>query len=209
MHQLEAPSLTISTRQEIVEKFWDEGVYQTTDSPQDDCYFEYFGSQCRLARQYDDPHSPICTLRNVCEIVRQMKADETREAIEADLALKLDNYQKNDEGLLSNVINLAIRLWLMMHIGKLPRGVTGQATIAWKAGTLKAAIHEHFQHQLILTDSVKFEKVFNLRNVERIADIKIQWTPNLVDHLKFNEDGKKPVLNIFHHATFLKYHEKR
>jgi hypothetical protein len=39
--------------------------------------------------------------------------------------------------------------------------------------------------------------------------VKIQWTPNLIDHLKFNEDGKKPVLNVFHHATFLNYHKKR
>jgi hypothetical protein len=59
-----------------------------------------------------------------------------------------------------------------------------------------------------LTDQVKLEKIFNLRNLERVT-LEDQWTPNLVDRLKFNEDGKKLVLNVFHHATFLRYHEKR
>jgi hypothetical protein len=141
--------------------------------------------------------------------VRQIKEGKLREAIKAGLCSKIDTTQKDDEGPFDNVIDLTIRLWLMVHMGKVPRGVTGQSTVAWKQGYLQAAINDHFQYQLILTDSVKFEKIFNLRNVERIADVKIQWTPNLIDHLKFNEDGKKPVLNVFHHATFLNYHKKR
>jgi len=97
----------------------------------------------------------------------------------------------------------------MVHMGKVRRGVTGQTALTWREGGLKEVLRNHFQHQVILTDSVKFERVFNARNIDRIADVTIQWTPNLVDHLRFIEDGKKPVLNIFHCATFLKYHEER
>jgi hypothetical protein len=210
MYQLEAHSLAVPTRRQIIEQFWDNRASLATDSTQDDCYFEYFENQCRLARQHDNHQSQVCTFRNVCHILLQIKEGKTREEIKAEFSLKLETSLKNDdEGLLDNAIDLTVRLWLMVHIGKVPRGVTGQSTIAWKEGSLKAAINVQFQHQLILTDSVKFEKIFNLRNVERIADVKIQWTPNLVDHLKFTEDGKKPVLNIFHYAMFLRYHEKR
>jgi hypothetical protein len=206
MYQLEVPSLAISTRQQVLEQFWDNIEAPSTNSTQDDCYFEYFETQFRTAC---DAHGQICTVRDVCNIVHQIKEGKTREAIKADIRSKIDKTQKDDEGAFDNIIDLTIRLWLMVHMGKVPRGVTGLSTVAWKQGQLQAAIAYQFQHQLILTDSVKFEKIFNLRNVERIADVKIQWTPNLIDHLKFNEDGKKPVLNVFHHATFLNYHKRR
>jgi hypothetical protein len=208
MYQLEAPSLALSTRQEIIDEFWGGDTPSVSKSTRDDCYFEYLENQCRLARQYD--HTPqLCTLRNICDIVHYCKEGKTQDVIKENLSLKVGNSSKELKPFIDNAIDLAVRLWLMVHVGKLPRGVTGQSTLIWEQGSLRAAINEQFQHQLILTDSVKFEKVFNLRNVERIADVKIQWTPNLTDHLKFNEDAKKPVLNVFHHATFLKYHEKR
>ncbi|KAE9365862.1 hypothetical protein N431DRAFT_418724 [Stipitochalara longipes BDJ] len=207
MYQLEAPSLAVSTRQGIINEFWGDNIPSVPKSIQDDCYFEYLENQCRLARQNDHANQ-ICTLRNICDIVSYCKEGKTREAIKADLSLKFGDSGKELKPHMDAVIDLAVRLWLMVHVGKLPRGVTGQSTLVWREGSLRAVINEQFQHQLILTDSVKFEKVFNLRNVERIADVKIQWTPNLIDHLKFNEDGKKPVLNVFHHATFLRYHEK-
>jgi hypothetical protein len=209
MYQLEVPSLAISTRQQVLEQFWDNIEPSSTNSTQDDCYFEYFETQFRTACQSDDAYGQICTVRNVCNIVHQIKEGKTREAIKAELCSKIDDTQNDDEEPFDNTIDLTTRLWLMVHMGKVPRGVTGQSTVAWKQGYLQAAIAYQFQHQLILTDSVKFEKIFNLRNVERIADVKIQWTPNLIDHLKFNEDGKKPVLNVFHHATFLDYHNNR
>jgi hypothetical protein len=97
----------------------------------------------------------------------------------------------------------------MVHTGDMQREVTGQTALLWREGSLKDCVAARFRHQRILTDLVKFEKVFNARNIERIADVTIRWTPNLVDHLKFVEDGKKPVLNIFHHAAFLNYHRER
>ncbi|KAH8653128.1 hypothetical protein BGZ60DRAFT_473333 [Tricladium varicosporioides] len=96
----------------------------------------------------------------------------------------------------------------MVHIGNVQRGVTGQTALLWQEGSLKDCISIHFQHQRVLTDLVKFEKIFNARNIERIAGVVIRWTPNLIDHLKLIEDGREPVLNIFHHAAFLNYHRK-
>jgi len=210
MYQFNTPSLGILSRQDIIEQFFDNlGTRSQESSNQDECYFEYFEDQCQLARQNDDPETQICTLPNISNIVSRLKAGEERVAIKTSLCSKLDNPHKDSEGFLDNAIDLAIRLYLMVYTGQVRRGVTGQTPFVWKESSLKVAIAKQFQHQLVLTDTVKFEKVFNARNVERIADVRIQWTPNLVDHLKFSEDGKKPVLNMFHHARFLEFHRER
>jgi hypothetical protein len=141
--------------------------------------------------------------------VQQLKAGEQRDKIKINPPLKVHASQKGNDTLLYNAIDLAVRLWLMVHIGNMRQGVTGQTPISRHEGSMKDAVGNHFKHQRILTNSVKFEKVFNARNIARIADVNIQWTPNLVDHLRFNEDSKKPVLNIFHHASFLEYHRDR
>ncbi|KAH7310192.1 hypothetical protein BKA65DRAFT_414092 [Rhexocercosporidium sp. MPI-PUGE-AT-0058] len=108
---------------------------------------------------------------------------------------------------ISNAIDMTVSLWLMVHVGIVQRGVTGQTALLWREGCLKDCVAAHFQYQRVLTDRVKFERVFNARNIDRIAGVSIRWTPNLVDHLKFIEDGKKPVLHVFHHAAFLNYHQ--
>jgi hypothetical protein len=55
MHPLELRSLTLARRREIIEQFW--GATGITKSQQntyeDGSYFEYFETQCQLARQYD------------------------------------------------------------------------------------------------------------------------------------------------------------
>lgn len=157
MCHLEVPSLAISTRQQVLEQFWDDIESSSTNSAQEDCYFEYFETRFRTACQYDDTHGQICTVRNVCNIVHQIKEGKSREAIKADLSSTIDTTQEDDEGAFDNVIDLTIRLWLMVHMGKVPRGVTGQSTVAWQQGYLQAAIAYQFQHQLILTDSVNLQ----------------------------------------------------
>jgi hypothetical protein len=208
MHQLEDLSFPLSSRREIAAQFWDSSL--DTDpsiSGMDDPYFAYFEKQCRLARRHDDDETPLCTQQNICDIVRRLKAGEGRETIRDALALKTSDgltIQKPDAKPYHYAIDLTVRLWLMVCVGKLPRGVAGQTAITWQHGALGPLLAAHFHHELILTDQVKLEKVFNAMNIERIADVDIRWTPNLVDHLRFIEDGKKPVLNIFHHAAFLK-----
>lgn len=192
---------------EVIETFWDkpQDKYQE-DAIHLDSYFEYFHEQIRLARQNNDC-GQICSRIKICGIVQRLKAKQHRDMIRKELAVENDYDQEEYGSTIDDAINVASRLWLMVHIGNVGRGVTGQTVIAWRQGCLQEVIVKHFQHQLVLTDTVKFEKVFNLLNVERIAGVVIQWTPNLVDHLRLREDGKLPVLNIFHHAAFLEYHK--
>jgi len=193
---------------EIIRELWNIEVPDTqSDELQNSCYFEYFQEQYRLARQNDEPEAQLYTLRNICDIAHHLEAGESRAEIQSLLAMKLGINGSNHTLVISRVIDLTIRLWLMVHIGNVRRGVTAQTIISWDDGSLKNAVSSHFLSPPILTDPVKFERAFNAKNLERIAGIIIQWTPNLVDHLRLKEDGKKPVLNIFHHASFLNYHQ--
>jgi hypothetical protein len=204
MMSLEVPT---ESKLEIIEEFWDSNLTDTQiDEFERSAYCEYFSEQFQLARRNLEPQCQIYTLRTICDIVQQLKAGKVREEIKSDISTKYGNYGTQVNVRINYAIDLGIRLWLMVHIGN-GGGVTGQTAIAWPGGCLKDVIANHFCYQLVLTDSVKFEKVFNALNLERISGIIIQWTPNLVDHLRLKEDGKKPVLNIFHHASFLSYHQ--
>jgi len=54
---------------------------------------------------------------------------------------------------------------------------------------------------------VKLEKIFNARNLGRIAGIEIEWTKNLADHLRLIDEDRKVA--IFHHATYLECQLKK
>jgi hypothetical protein len=97
----------------------------------------------------------------------------------------------------------------MVHIDHGRCGITGLTAITWSEDSVKSALAAHFRHDILLTNSIKLERTFNACNIKRIADVRIKWTPNLVDHLRFIEDGKRPVFNIFHYATFLNHHKTK
>jgi hypothetical protein len=198
--------LSATSKLGIIDGFWGATL---TDLQKDQfdgsAYCEYFKEQFRLARQSDEPSCQIYTLPTICNIVCQLKAGIERKDITVELLKQYAGAGKQANDHINNAVNLAIRLWLMIHVGS-REGITGQTAIPWLGGCLQDVVTEHFCYQLVLTDSVKFEKVFNALNLERIAGVVIQWTPNLVDHLRLKEDGKRPILNIFHHTAFLQYH---
>lgn len=209
MYELEQLNLPLSTRRDIALQFWGSSSPNSDDSTEGDAYFSYFEKQCRFAHQNDDPDHPICTQANISDIVQRLKAGETRGKILHSVISKVQEKQAADREHFEYAVDLTVRLWLMVHVDHARRGITGLTPMPWPGGSLSSALATHFRHELILTNSIKLEKIFNACNVERIADVQIQWTPNLVDHLRFIEDGKRPVLNIFYHTAFLHNHQTK
>lgn len=207
MHQLSPITSPVFQRTEVLSHFFDldPGI-----SISDSSYFAYFERQLRLAGQTENSGDEICTPNNSIFILQRLKSGLARKDIKKDLASLLGTDGTEEfENSLESLIDLVARLYLMVHIGTISRGVTGQKGVIWQQGILADAINNHFRHQTILTDSVKLERTFNLQSIDRIADVSIQWTPNLADHLRFIEDGKKPVLNVFHCAGFLEWQKEK
>jgi hypothetical protein len=54
---------------------------------------------------------------------------------------------------------------------------------------------------------VKLDRIFNARNLGRIAGIEVYWTNNLFDHLRLIDEDRKVA--VFHYASFLKCQRER
>lgn len=132
----------------------------------------------------------------------------TRKSIKETLRKKLpDPESSSNEEVLDNIINLAARIGSMTFASRFHFDISWQRTLSWQDGSLSALLRTEFLVPQSLENDVKLEKLFNARNVNRIAGIKINWTNNLADHLRLHDDDA--CVSIFHHASFLKLHKGR
>jgi len=192
------------TRRSIINGLWHHNL--TTAAFKEivagtESYFRYYETQCELAR-----HGNECSARShedIIEIVRLLQVPEaTREDIKSSLRLRLTGpTPDSSDDILSNSVDLAVRLWLMVNIGDLQRILMPGRSLYWTEGSLRDFMSSKFCKQNILKERVKLEKLFNAHNLSRIAGIQIVWTSNLVDHLRMQDDDTRVA--VFHHAFFL------
>jgi hypothetical protein len=181
----------------------DPAVYMSNDS-----YFSFYRRVVESSRA----HLTLKTHQDVANLVSLFKRPEAvRNSIEDILRGRLLDYALEDrEEILENWISLAVRLLLMMPTGGLlttGRSITlsGETKLNWKDGTVKDLANREIVRQITLKESVKLEKIFNARNLERIAGVEIRWTSNLADHLRMRDDDT--AVEIFHYASFLRFHQ--
>jgi hypothetical protein len=130
-----------------------------------------------------------------------LKKDELRKQLESNSE---STPSSNENKALDSSIDLAIRLLLMMRVGHLPNQFSAYKALSWDEGSsLREFVWSSFKPRGALNhEHVKLEKIFNARNLERIAGIRIKWTNNFADHLRILDDDDTQVA-IFHHASFL------
>ncbi|KAF4624242.1 hypothetical protein G7Y89_g13932 [Cudoniella acicularis] len=134
------------------------------------------------------------------------------DGIEEALAKFLSYDEREDAAeIIDDSINLGVRILLMVRtggfltIGRLI-ALSGETKVGWKDAQLADIIYKHFTHQKFIKQHVKLEKIFNARNLERIAGVEIRWTSNLADHLRMQDEDK--AVEVFHYASFLRLHQK-
>lgn len=172
-------------------------------------YFLYYAEQCRLALHDGGRHILARTRHDVIDIAVHLKHLATRLQIREILRPKLPHPPPDDaDKILDNTIYLTIRLLLMISIGGFQYGVSHCSQLCWKDGTLNEFVQQRFNPlQVLKGASIKLEKIFNTRNLQRIAGIQVIWTDNLADHLSMRDDDTRVA--IFHYASFLKHQQKR
>jgi hypothetical protein len=110
--------------------------------------------------------------------------------------------------MLQGSINLAARLYLMMSFGDVPNASIPEKALSWTAGLVQYFLTEYLRpRQVLSSESVKLQKLFNARNVQRLAGIKIEWTSDLGQHSRMIHDDERVA--IFHHGSFLRLHQDR
>ena len=191
-------------------QLWNGDASLKSDSQELDleAYRAYHKKQCGHALHDGGRHISARTHRDILEIAKDLEEGLSRETIRGRLSSKLaDPKPGNETELLDSSVDLTARLVSMMDIGGLQYGFSGRRELVWNQGSLKDFVNGYFNVPVVLGQDVKLEKMFNARNLGRIAGINIVWTDNLADHLRMIDDEDKKVA-IFHHASFLKYQQR-
>ncbi len=189
------------SRQAIIEGIFNADVTDVTSGRASsidhlDAYFsDWFEEQCEVA----NGHVSVQTHEEILDIILLLQDNSLNRS---DILTKL---QSGDPENLDASVDLAARLWLTLSVGCLQQSVTPGSTIAWTNGKLADTVNGVLCPKFKLSDAVKFPKVFNAANLERIAGIEIVWTSNLADHLCLKEDDTKVML--YHQASFLELHK--
>ncbi|KAL3481496.1 hypothetical protein BJX99DRAFT_253419 [Aspergillus californicus] len=115
------------------------------------------------------------------------------------------------------ILELSIRLWSMCEITIRP-----ESQMYWQLGS-NHALWEDNTHSLrqqmetcfpesSIHEEDKLYKSFRLYDIQKVANIEVIWTSNLLDHLRVEDppdNGKPYTVFIFHHRRFLEYHRDR
>ena len=196
--------LTEDVRGAITKSLWGEtsdGQFYTSAVKDLDTYFSYWGDECRVARTTSRCH------RDVLNVVERLKQpDGTRDSIKEGIDQDDSDAISNYEELVDASVALAVRLWLMVYIDSVGLSQTvGHTQARWEQGTFQDFVAGVFSPDHGLHSNVKLERLFNARNLERIAGVRVTWTSNLADHLSMRDDDTRVL--VFHHVTFLECHQ--
>ena len=166
-----------------------------------DPYFSYWEDECRVARTTLKYH------KEVLDIVGRLKrSGETRDSIRGSISHDHSDDISNYDELVDASVALAVRLWLMVHVDSVGLSMRiGSTKARWERGRLQDFVDGLFSPIDGSRPSVKIERLFNARNLERIANIQVAWTNNLADHLSMREDDTRVL--VFHHVSFLECHK--
>jgi hypothetical protein len=209
-YDIREPDLEVSTKCAILNTVWGS-KFTTQHFARNEfvggSYLRYYGEQCRNALHSQCVNELITTHEDILSIIQQLKdLNATREQVKNDLRTLRP---QDSEALLWESINLAVRLWLMIDVGELKHGfVPGQKSLLWDHGTLKDVLEESFGLPTatpMRVVRVKLDRIFNARNLERIAGLQIIWSDNISDHLRLMVDDTR--IAIYHHASFLEHHK--
>lgn len=209
---LHASPIPAPLKRSILKSFWGNSINCKTISNNKsglDPYFTYYSQQCRLMLGDGGRHTAARTHRDISRIVQHFKEQRDRGRMLDALRTELHSTKlPNGEDMLQGSINLAARLYLMMSFGDIPNAFTPGRALSWTAGSVQHFLTEYLgPRQVLSSETVKLQKLFNARTVQRLAGIKIEWTSDLGQHLRMIDDDERVA--IFHHASFLRLHQER
>lgn len=212
------PVLRVNTKCKLLNTIWDVHPKLTPtnfshDPSLGNSYFEYYGEQCKNALHMTGLRAILRTHQDVINSLQEVKDHNlSRSNISNNLRAihshNLPDDPARQETLLGEAMNLCVRLLIMVDIGEMTHSfVPGQKSLLWEDGLLRDLADDQFNLQPVIQERVKLDRIFNARNLERIAGLQIVWTSNLADHLRLMVDDTR--IAIFYHASFLENQKLR
>jgi hypothetical protein len=208
-HDIQLPPGSDQVRRDIALRMWNFDVEHTPLPYTPLClkaYFRYQTQQADLFKPDTGQNVIFNTHLDIVKISEILKDNVDRAEVRARMrSPDFGDHGHVQDKALDASINLAIRLLLMVEVGKVPNGFSGNSPLQWDQQTLNQLLAAHFAPCATAKEkSIRLGKVFTARNIERMAGIRIRWTNNLADHLRLSDsENDELVVNIFHHASFL------
>lgn len=207
-------NLDIQVLNHVRDNFWPSS---TTSLPEFVSYFRYFQWTVSVllwpnvaaekalftVQKYQDLASVVQCMNHHC--------DETR----LEIATRLHNqFPQSSQDRILRSMDLAIRLSMTLHVrsGDVPIGplLSDVTTIEWKGKqSLRNLVAKTFPRcreglALPAFHVNRIESAFNIMTLRKICRIKVHWTQNLKDHLRFDHSTR--TLYIYPHKVCLLNH---
>jgi hypothetical protein len=167
-------------------------------------FFAYYKDQC-LATERDE-HAAT-THQDIVDIASHITQHftESKDALRISLHRAHPKKFQNDQGL-TNSIELAARLCLMIDYrsSTSTNSMSLQTSIPWpETESLSNVFHNRFTTSApkYSTTKIRFPKLLNGGDLERIGGMRIIWTDNLLDHLAIDDN----TVSLFCHVSVLRY----
>jgi len=205
--------LPTSAKMIIAKALWGYGSIPGSETCEVKCekvlepYFKYYHQQCRLVAQLNSVVSTVlASHKDLIDIAGELAKSEP--AMRRSHILDLLESRSDNTKLHLSILHLTARLVTMMRIGNNLTEVLEGRHLEWQDGSLESFLCGYFNPIPVLGhERIKFEKTFHALSLIRIAGLEIQWTDNLVDHLRLVNDDR--AVRVFYHAAFLRYHDGR
>jgi hypothetical protein len=198
----------------IIQAYWGDSMGVQLKSVEEgiyDPFFEYYTKQCDLALLNGGRNVFVRKHSEVIRIINLFKAGLDRQAIFEQFRDQLHELRlKVDDLMVERTIDFAARVFSMISFGDLPDSHAGLNILHWSTGSIQESLAQRLdQPPTRLDEHINFEKLFDARNLGRVGGIHIKWTSNLAEHLSIKNDDEIEKVALFHHASFLKLHQKR
>ncbi|QIW99865.1 hypothetical protein AMS68_005383 [Peltaster fructicola] len=162
-----------------------------------DAYLSVYARLCEEAAAESTKHIAGRVHQDIVRLVAQLKTN-TFEKILLDLQ---ETHPGVSDTALVQTIELAARVVTMHEVGRWKTSASGQRRLDWTTGRLSDALEAFYKDPEL--GEVKFERLFDISALERVAGFKLEWTSNLAEHLAIHDLGDKHSVRVFQHATWL------
>jgi hypothetical protein len=174
-------------------------------------YFEYYIEELKLLRMGISEEArqtkslAVKTYEDIFYVVNVLRDNGDSKRPELRSLLR-SRFRSSDDLGLDRSINLAIRLWLMINTLETKfGGIRHEATcVQWDdETTLRAFFRKLFPQSRwqITARSSRLGPHFTAAFMQRVCDLKIEWTTSLQDHLRL--DRRRKALKIFPYKCYL------
>lgn len=182
-------TLTPIEWEKILGEVWGEAVFSFNGG----AYIDYCARTCLEVRK---DWRILIQYKHVVFVMRLIRGKKTREDIKQIARADSGFPDVFRTGRLCEVLDVLVDL-----SGSLV-SMYDLSFQVWGRGTLHDLLQLKFEAPLIMTnEGVKFGALIG-RNLESFAQIQVEWTDDLMEHLRLTDDDS--TVYIFYHTTFLK-----